>query len=451
MTTAANLSVQSPFTQAVRYEDKPEFPQWLNRFRKQSFESFKSTGFPGPKDEPWKYFPLEKLLDQAFEPATPGRQVGQLSSGDALTISLSNGAVFAAATTQAGLRLTSLKTLIREDEATARLFFQASEQSGKTIFVTGQTRGAHVKSTPVGQERVNPFVLMNDFCFEDAVVVNVAAGVTLEKPVHVSIVARDDRQAVIQHPRVLIHLEKDASAHVAVSYENKGKRHFSNCLTTVVLDEGASLHYVNVRAGEELGFRFDSLRASLASKSRFDGIFLNQDDVLTRLDTQINFTGPEASSQLNGLSLLSGESELHAHTFVNHLAESCFSTQVYKNILTDRAVSEFNGLVYVHSHAQKTDSSQSNRNLLLSDGARALSRPQLEIFADDVKCGHGANVGQLNETEVFYLTSRGLSEAKARALITYGFAEEIIERVKIGFVREYFEAVLAEKLEKMPR
>lgn len=273
---------------------------------------------------------------------------------------------------------------------------------------------------------------------------------TMVSPNHLHLEIKDNIQIVaplnlvwttpegsLSKPKITLSIGKKAAFNLVLTYVQQGE---SACccepdLNITLSDEAQCCTVISNRYSDT-SYHFESVQIQSSKESRYEGYWLAQGGRQTRRQVEVDLTGENSHTKLHGLAILTGKSESYTHTTLNHLVPHCESHQFFKNILSDSAQSEFNGLVHVKDIAQKTDAYQSNHNLLLSDQARALSRPQLKIFADDVKCSHGATMGQLDETQLFYLKSRGLDFESARSLLLYGFAEEVIETIPIPLAKE---------------
>jgi Fe-S cluster assembly protein SufD len=222
--------------------------------------------------------------------------------------------------------------------------------------------------------------------------------------------------------------------------------YFTNVVTEVELGENAAVDYYRLQEESSKAFHISGVHVRQDRDSRFDAHTVTLGSALVRNDVDVRLAAPGAHCELNGLYLAGGRQHVDTHTRVDHLQPHGTSNEFYKGILDGHARSVFNGKVIVHPDAQKTDARQSNKNLLLSVNAEADTKPELEIYADDVKCSHGATVGQLDADSVFYLRSRGLDETAARNLLTFAFAREIIEQVKVAPLRSYLDQAVMQRL-----
>ncbi len=249
------------------------------------------------------------------------------------------------------------------------------------------------------------------------------------------------------HPRSLIVLGRDSQVSVVESYVAPDSDiYLTNAVTDIVVGEGARLDHYKLQHESPRAFHIGRARVSQQRDSRFASCSIAFGGRLVRNDVHAVLRGEGAECALNGLFVIGGQQHSDTHTVVDHAAPHGTSRQLYKGVLDGRARGVFNGRIVVRPGAQKTDAHQTNKNLLLADGVEVDSKPQLEIFADDVKCSHGAADGQLAAEALFYLKSRGLDEAAARALLTYGFASEVLARIPDATIRTRLEGLLAARL-----
>jgi len=432
MTETKPLSIVD---QAQFLEARLHFPEWLNELRSLAYHRFLEMGFPTKKSESWKYTDLTGLLKSVFKPMTmvsdrPSTAQSALSQAQAYRVVVADGRFFPDLGVQdvlpEGLSLTPFSALTEVEGEALRSALEA-----------------------VALEETNPFALVNMFQFRDGLRIHVSEGVTLPHPIHIVVTCEGEGALQVQ-PRIHLTVEENAKAEVVVSFEKGAlEKSFVNSVLSVEIGKGASVYYssVNLCSSEET--LIDTVRLRQEAASHFYGSWFVEEGVLTKSDVRADLVGEKAHTSLSGLSVLTGQSQSFSEVVVRHEVPECTSSQFYKSILCDRSKSEYNGLVYVHPKAQKTDSVQSNKNLLLSDEARVYARPQLRIYADDVLCAHGSTTGQLDEEEIFYLRTRGLSDQKARSVLMRGFVEEVIEKVHTPFVRAHLERVLMAKLDRL--
>jgi Fe-S cluster assembly protein SufD len=404
-------------------------PAWLVRFRAEAMESFETLGFPTMKDEDWHFTSVAPIADRVFHPANAvsisRESLSRLGvpALDGPTLVFVNGyfsADLSSAANEretAGVTMQSLAAAIRDDSAGA---LQSDIGSAATSMSSA-------------------FTALNAAFFRDGALIRIAADGTAG-PIHLVFVASGSDGMVV-HPRNIIVAGRHAQATIIESYVAADEgAYFTNAVTEVMLGEGARVSHYKLQSEGKSAFHVGTIQARQPRSSYYESFCFTTGGDLSRTNVNTILEGDSAECVLNGLYLADGTQHTDHQTFVEHIAPNCPSHELYKGILDGRSHGVFNGKVYVHPEAQKTDGKQSNNNLLLSDHARVDTKPQLEIFADDVKCTHGATVGRLDETALFYLRSRGLSNTVARKLLTYAFAADVLERLTLAPLREALEA-----------
>jgi Fe-S cluster assembly protein SufD len=260
-------------------------------------------------------------------------------------------------------------------------------------------------------------------------------------PVHLLFVTDAHGARAAAHPRTLIVAERHSKLTVLESHVGLGEAsYFTNAVTEVDVADGATVQHVKLQQESPRAFHVATVEARQGRDSHFVSFSFATGAALSRINVYTLLGGDGCGATLNGLYLLGGEQHCDHQTRIEHARPNCFSRELYKGILDGRSHGVFNGKVYVHPIAQKTDGKQTNNTLLLSDEARIDTKPQLEIFADDVKCTHGATVGRLDETALFYMKSRGIASRAARQLLTYAFAADVLETIELEPVRNGLEA-----------
>ncbi|HEX2252078.1 MAG TPA: Fe-S cluster assembly protein SufD [Thermoanaerobaculia bacterium] len=427
----------------------PAEPGALEDLRRRAIERFGATGFPTTRWEQWRKTDVRPISQQRFERVTAA---GAAEAADLAPHAFAGAhqlvfvdGFFVPALSDAdglpeGVRAGSLAAALdAEPEAVeAHLGHHA-------VFEPG---------TGGGSREEQPFVALNTALFADGAWLRVPRGVVVEKPIHLlflSSAGAAGGEPPAAFPRNLIVLDENAQATVVESYGSTreaaaGARYWTCPVTEVVLGPAAVLDHYKVQREGLGGLHVAALHLHQRRDSSFFSHSVSTGGALTRNDVGAVLAEPGIECTLNGLYVVTGEQLVDNHMRVDHVAPHCNSYELYKGILDGSARSVFNGLIHVHPGAQKTDAKQSNRNLLLSRGALASSNPQLEIFADDVRCTHGSTVGQLDEDAVFYLRSRGIGAEAAQSLLTYAFASDIISRIKVEPVRRDLEEFLFERL-----
>ncbi|HEY0379580.1 MAG TPA: Fe-S cluster assembly protein SufD [Pyrinomonadaceae bacterium] len=406
---------------------------WVARLREGAFASFERLGFPTVRQEEWKYTNVTPIAKANFEPAVEGTQALDAAALRPFVYEEAGASrlVFVNGFYRADLSSTEAlpEGVVALDLAAAL----GEEQYSETL--RGQlARGADFNE--------NAFTALNTAFIESGAFILVPEGAQVGAPLHLLFLS-DGR--AISSPRVLIVAGRGSTATVIESYAGarEGEAYFTNAVVEVSLAEGARLNHYKVQRESTEAFHVATTRAALSRASAFNLTTITLGSRLSRHDVQVTLDEEGAECWVDGLYLVGGSQHTDTHSVIDHRRPHCVSRQLYKGILDGHSRAVFNGKVFVREGAQQTDAQQTNRNLLLSNEAHVDTKPQLEIFADDVKCAHGATVGQLGEEELFYLTSRGLNAELARNLLTYGFAEEVIEKIKIESIRaELDEAVL---------
>jgi Fe-S cluster assembly protein SufD len=291
------------------------------------------------------------------------------------------------------------------------------------------------------------FTALNTSSFVDGAFIHVPANAVLERPIHVLFVSTADGRPTVAHPRVLLVVGKSAQVTIVESYVGpNADRYFTNAVTEVVVGENASVEHYKVQRESFDAYHIGTMHvvgtrnASFRSHSLSFGGALVRNEIIAMLD------GEGIECTLNGLYLADGRRLVDNHTTIDHAKPHCGSREVYKGILADHARAVFNGRIIVRPDAQKTDAKQTNKALLLSEDAQINTKPELEIFANDVKCTHGAAVGQMDDEAMFYLRARGLGREEARNLLIHAFAGDVLNRMPLETLRTRAEAVLLEQL-----
>jgi Fe-S cluster assembly protein SufD len=291
------------------------------------------------------------------------------------------------------------------------------------------------------------FAALNTAFLEDGGFVYVPRGVVVERPIHLLFVAMETAEPTMIHPRNLVIVEDVAQVAVVEDYVNLGGReYFSNIATELIAGESAVVDHYLIERESTKSYSIGTLRIQQGRASDVSSHTLLFGGALVRNNVHPVLAGEGAECLVNGLFMPAGRQHMDNYMRVEHASPHCGSRQFYTGILEDKSRGVFSGRIVVHKEAQKTDAKQTNRNLLLSDDAQMDSKPQLEIYADDVKCTHGATIGQLDEEAIFYLRARGVPKDLARALLLYGFAAENLERMRLQSVRRYVEAVVRDRL-----
>ena len=287
------------------------------------------------------------------------------------------------------------------------------------------------------------FVALNTAFLEDVTYIHIPRGQVVEQPIQIAHVGAGHARPAVAHPRTLIVVGPDAHCTIVETYSGAGS-YFTNAVTEIVAGSGSVVDHYKVQLESSSAFHIGVMFASLGRSANFSATCISLGGALVRNEVSATLAeGTDAT--LNGLYLVNGTQHVDNHTSIDHAKPHGTSHELYKGILDGKANAVFNGRIIVRKDAQKTDSKQTNKNLVLSDEAVIDTKPELQIFADDVRCTHGATIGQLDAESLFYLQSRGIGKQDARSLLTYAFAQDIIDRIKVQSLRDSLERVLFEK------
>jgi Fe-S cluster assembly protein SufD len=286
---------------------------------------------------------------------------------------------------------------------------------------------------------------LNTAFIQSGVFVYVPKNVKLEKPLQITFIGGTANSAAF--PRVLVIAEENSSATLIENFvAGSEDRYFTNAIAEIVLRDGAHLEHYRLQRESKKAFHVSTTSAELGRASRYDTTSINLGAQLSRHDISVVMDHEGAETWVDGLYMVDSDQHTDTHSVIDHKQPHCNSHQLYKGILDGNARAVFNGKIFVREGAQKTDAMQTNKNLLLSDKARVDTKPQLEIYADDVKCAHGAAVGQIDPEELFYLETRGIGPELSRSLLTYGFAEEVIAKIKLESIRTELDQTVLKQL-----
>ena len=299
----------------------------------------------------------------------------------------------------------------------------------------------HAETLKKFDYRRNGFAALN-LAFGAFEVIRIPKETVVEEPIEFSFSAAENTAI---SPHILIIAEAGSKATIVESYASTA-RSFTNTAIQIIVESNATLIHYRVQRDSPEAFHYGVTEVSVGRDSSYDSTNINLGGRLSRHDIDVKFTAEGGEAWVDGLYMLNGAQHSDTHSIIDHTVPNCKSHQNYKGVLNDNSRGVFNGKVFVRENAHGTDAQQSNKNLLLSNDARVDTKPQLEIYNDDVKCAHGATVGQLEEEELFYLLTRGLPETLARNLLTYGFAEEIINKINIESIKSDLDAAVLNRL-----
>ncbi len=425
------------FLELATSSEPSNAPDWFLRLRREAATSFGRLGFPSKKDEAWRYTNIESILTTEFALAPRATDSGVLER-------------------LAGSKFIKL--------GGPRLVFVNGHLDDELSDVTKLPQGVHFSSlsqalaenSPVLEEhlgryasfREEPFTALNLALADEGAVVHVEAGTIVEEAIEVVFLnVPSDEGAGTVHPRVLVVAESNSQVQIIETHLGAEPwAYFSNPVTEIVGRDNAIVSYYKVQQEAGSGSHTGRIEVNQSRDSNIRTSVITLGGGLVRNDTGTVLAGEGGQAELEGLFLVGEDHHVDNFTRIEHARPFCDSRELYKGILMDKARGIFRGRIVVAKGAQKTDSKQTNNNLLLSDDALINTKPQLEIYADDVKCTHGATIGQLDADSVFYLRSRGISLDAARSILVYAFASEVVNRIKVEALREALDRYLFEWL-----
>lgn len=390
-------------------------PDWRDDLREQGQAAFDRLGLPGRKIESWHYTDLSQTDLTFYELAEPGA----LPKAAAGALHLVNGYFAAVGALPAGVTLERLENNVQADPLLGSIL-------------------------PVGDL---PLVGLNAGLFNDALVLRITAGCKIETPISVISEAQGSGHPTQFHARLLVVVEAGASATLVETHRGKG-RYFSNWVAEIALAEGASLQHVTVQDEVAEAIHIGTTGVDLAEDATYRGVLLQLGGRLVRREMQALLRGRRADFSLDGATLALGKQHIDNTTRVIHRAPGCPSRQLFKTVIDDEGHGVFQGTLLVERPAQKTAAHQLSRALMLSDRAAMDNKPELEIYADDVKCGHGATIGDIDEQQLFYLRARGIDEDAARTLLIEAFLAEVLEIISDEPLRERLTGLLHQRLSR---
>ncbi len=421
----------------------------IERLRDAAFERFAATGFPGLHDEDWKYTRLSPIANGAFSLAAADAHdgdEGDVGDGNPLDAALIERLSLAGAHRLVFIdgrycpRYSRLEAL--PAAATVASIGWLLDNDAERI---APCLRQAVASTSAINEPASALAALNLACLADGAYLEIAAGAQIEAPIELLYLSRSEGLAA--HTRNIVVAGEDSRVVIVEQHAGVGgTRYFTHSVSELKLARGARVTHHQLQHESAKAFHLARIEAALEAGSHFASTSCAFGAALSRTDISVAFAGENASCALDGLYLADGRRHVDHHTRVDHAVAGCVSREFYKGIVGGAARAVFNGKIVVHPDAQRSDAAQTNRNLLLSDHAEIDTKPQLEIWADDVKCSHAATVGRLDAEQVFYLRSRGIDEAAARELLTAAFAAEVVERIELAPLCERVEKLLNDEL-----
>jgi Fe-S cluster assembly protein SufD len=419
----------------AQYKTQANSSDAFVQLREQAFTEFEKLGFPSTKHEEWKYTNLKPIAEQSFQATCEiNPAVHTFVKQSIFSTIQANRLVFVN-----GSFVQELSTILETNTDIIIGSLAAERHKHKTIFEAHFGKYAHVEGQALNA--------LNTALLSDGAFVVIPDGTTVSHPIVILNITDSSAINVLAQPRNLVVVGKSASVTIIEAYEAMGTNAaFTNGVTEVYAAENAHVeHYkIQQQAGESYQNNFTQIFQE--ANTNINHVTLTLDGTMVRNNLHFYMNGENCNSLLYGLYITDSKDFVDNHTRVDHAKPNCFSDEKYKGILKDQSTAVFNGKIMVHLDAQKTNAYQRNQNILLSDDATVNTKPQLEIFADDVKCTHGATIGQLDEEPMFYLRSRGIPEDVARKILLNAFADDIAEKINIPELVTLLEQQIEHKL-----
>ena len=413
-------------------EQGGKVPPWLRAVRATAIDRFAERGFPGARDEEWRFTPLAPLLQVPFQlavsrpsaPAASALERFRFDTGEGPRLIFING---------------QFSPELSQSRALPKGVF-AGNLEGALNQYPEQVQ-AHL--TRHARFEDAPFAALNTAFLRDAAVVVLPRNAVLTEPIHLVFVAVGEGEPTAAYPRALILAGVNSQAAIVQSYLGPAASvYFTNAVTEIVAEEGALLDHYKLQRESRRAFHLETMQVRQGRSSKFLSNNITLGGAWVRNEIGVSLTAEGCECTLNGLYFGSDNQLIDNHTIIDHAMPHCASHELYKGILDGKARGVFNGKIFVRQDAQKTDAKQTNKTLLLSDDATINTKPQLEIYADDVKCTHGATVGQLSAEAIFYLRARGIGLQEARSLLTYAFANDVVGKIQVEPLRRQLEHML---------
>ena len=398
--------------------------------RQDAAQSFAESGFPTTRDEEWRFTNVSSIAKTQFSPAPADLNEEEAELLDQHLVP-----------NEGGPRLVFINGRYLREISDGGL------PKGIRATPLSEANGAieaHLARYAAYQDHA--FVALNTANFDDDACIEIPKGTVVEEPIHLVFLATGGEVPVISHPRSLVVVGPGSQATVVESYLGRGAKYFTNAVTEIVAGDHSVVDHYKLQEEDERSFHVATLQVQIGRDANFSthSISLGGGGLVRNDINAVLAEGSEAT--VNGLYLASGSQHIDNHTAIDHAKPHGTSHELYKGILGGTSTAVFNGKIIVRPDAQKTDAKQTNRNLVLSENATIHTKPELQIHANDVRCTHGATIGQLDQEAIFYLQSRGIAKEQARDLLMHAFARDVIDRVKVVSLRARLEQILLERL-----
>ncbi|HEY7636733.1 MAG TPA: Fe-S cluster assembly protein SufD [Gemmatimonadales bacterium] len=419
-----------------------EGPEWLEPVRRAAMDRFARTGFPTAREEEWRFTPVAPIAQATWRSAAVGGSGIEDIGRDQLAPFVFGHSEWSTLVFVNGEHAPALSTLgiLPDGVLVTSLADALRNGSGTQVLERHLTRYARIDESP--------FTALNTAFLRDGGFIHVPSGTDLPHPINLVFVTTSDAAGAVIHPRNLVVVERNSRASLVESYVTlaPGARYWTNPVTEVWTGANSWVEHTRIQRESEAAYHVATTQVEVSRDSHYRSFSMAMGADLARHNLNARLGDQSSEALLYGLYITHGHQLVDNHTVLYHDHPNCHSWEVYKGILDGSSHAVFSGKVFVKPEAQKTDAKQTNRNLVLSDHAKVDTKPQLEIFADDVRCTHGATVGRLDEVALFYAQSRGLPADEARRVLTYAFAAEVLDEVSLEPVREELNRLVLQRL-----
>jgi Fe-S cluster assembly protein SufD len=427
-TTLPIINVTERFAQeyeALKLRLKAQAPMWLTQIRDEAIFKFKSLGIPTRKNENWKYTSLEKVFEKEYKINTPPSNIQiysdqfsefQIDDLESIRITTYNGHLISSSDNQL------------PNDVVICSFSKACERHSDLL---------KKYFSKIAFNENDAVLALNTALASNGVFIYVPENIVIEKPIHLQHIINSDKDCYYFQRNIFV-IEEGSRVNFIETYHSSSKGIWSE-VNDISVEKGAHFSYYKLQHHLPLLFQLSHTCISQAEKSMVKTGTYTLDSKWVRNTLHFLLNGEHTETYLDGLYITKEHEFVDNHTLVNHKMPNCYSNELYKGIMNDQSTAVFNGKVFVHRNAQKTNAYQSNKNIVLTNEAKVYTKPELEIYADDVKCSHGATTGQLDQEALFYLRARGISEEGAKALLLKAFAKEVLHTIKINELRTHIE------------
>jgi len=416
---------------------------WLKDLRRSAINRFMELGLPTDRHEEWRFTNVKPIAQTIFqEPGMRWPNNFNVGSFKDLTFKGLESLSLVFVNGRYAPEFSSIPTTLPDGVRIASL----------AALITSRPQQIEPHLGHYADFERQAFTALNTAFFSDGAFIYLSQGIVLDTPIHLLFLSGPGTEPIQMHPRILVVAEPGSQASIIEDHAGLGKGiYFSNSVTEVVLGENARIDHYKIERESPEAYHISTLQVHQERASRFTSHAVLLGGALVRNNINVTLDAEGAECSLNGLYVATGHQHLDTHTLIDHAKPHGTSRELYKGVLDEAAKAVFNGQVIVRADAQKTDSVQTNKNLLLSDNARVDTKPELKIFANDVKCKHGATIGQIDPEAIFYLRSRGIDAQKARQLLIHAFASDMINRLEVAPLKEGLSALLSNKLKNGSR